>query len=129
MVDGQPVMATAQLLNIEATAIENLDEKWGGLLAKKLAGLVVKEVVGDEVANVTHSPLLGFATKLALYASDQADVRSWNLLPKDIQVARFVVEPGTHRVQLVTVGGPPLPERTVTVAAGKKALLDFRYMP
>ncbi len=129
LVDGQLVMPTAQLLNIETTAIENLDEKWGGMLAKKLAGLVAKEIVGDEIGNVTHSALLGFAAKVALYASDEADVRSWNLLPKDIQVARFTIEPGTHHVQLQTVGGPWLPERTVTVAPGKKALLDFRFMP
>ena len=60
-INGQIAGQTAMLHNIEATAIENLDEKWGGLVAKKVAGLVAKGAVGYGVAKLTKSPLLGRA--------------------------------------------------------------------
>lgn len=130
-VNGVESGQTSVLHDIESTAIENLDEKWGGLLAKKLAGVVAKEVVGKQVENVTKSEALGVLTKLALYISDQADVRSWSLLPKDLQAVRVSVPPGKHRVRLDYVGvdGREPPEREVEVVAGKKVFLNFRYVP
>lgn len=120
---------TAMLFNIEATAIENLDEKYAGLIAKKVAGLVAKEAVGYGVARATDSPILGLITKVALYASDQADCRSWNLLPHDLQVLRIPVEPGDYNIKLHPVGSGTLPVKEVKVVAGQKVFVDFRYMP
>jgi uncharacterized protein len=121
--------STFVLHDIESTAIFNLEEKYGALVAKKLAGIVAKEVVGNQVEKATDSKFLGFLTKLALYASDQADVRSWNLLPKDLQVARFTVNPGTYQVKAIPIGVGALQEKTVQVASGKKIFVCFRFIP
>lgn len=126
---GREVATTAVLHDIEQTAIENLDEKYGGLIAKKIAGVVVKEVIADQVARQTKSEALGFLTKLAMYASDQADVRSWNLLPRDLELARITVEPGTYALSVDPIGAGSLPPKTVQVSAGQKIFVDFRYMP
>lgn len=128
-VNGEIKGNTARLHDIEATAIENLDEKYGGLIAKKVAGVVTKEVVADQVEKRTGSPLIGFLTRVAFYASDQADLRSWNLLPKDLQLARIIVDPGTYRVRLLPEGAGPTPEKSIQVAAGKKVFVNFRYVP
>ncbi len=128
-VNGEFKGVTHLLENIEATAIENLDEKYAGMIAKKVAGLVAKETVGYGVQKVTNSPILGFLTKAALYISDQADLRSWNLLPRDLQILRIVVDAGTYKVRAVPVNASALPEKTVQVAAGKKVFVNFRYMP
>jgi hypothetical protein len=122
---GQPAM----LDNIEKASIEALDEKYAGIIARKVAGIVAKEAVGYAVAQKTNSPLLGYLTKMALYASDQADLRSWNLLPHDLQVLRIPVEPGTYRVRALPGGGAPTPDKTIQVLAGKKVFVTFRYMP
>ncbi len=127
--NGQPQGETAVLENIEATAIQNLDEKYAGLIAKKLAGVVAKELIAHQVEKISDSPLLGFAARIAMYVSDQADVRSWNLLPKDLQVLRIVVDPGTYSVQATPVGAPALPEKIVQVTPRKKVFVNFRYMP
>jgi uncharacterized protein len=129
LIDGAEKGVTAPLHSVETTAIANLDEKYGGMIAKKLAGVVAKEVVGDQVAKHTDSPLLGALVKLGLYASDQADVRSWNLLPRDLQIQRVAVDPGTHVVTLHPVGAGPLPPKTIAVKAGQKIFVNFRYMP
>lgn len=129
--DGASALSakTAMLENIEATAIQNLDEKWGGILAKKVAGVVVKEVAGNAVAKSTGSEALGAMAKLFLYAADQADTRSWNLLPRDLQIVRFWVPAGTYTVDANPVGGRAIQPKTVAVEAGKKAFVNFRYMP
>ncbi len=121
---------TERLMNIESVAIENLSEKWGGLLAKKLGGIVAKEVVGNAIDRQTGNSGIGQLIKLALYVSDQADTRSWNLLPKDLQVARFSVKGGTNSVKIKPVGSPAdLPAKTIQVKPGEKVFVTFRYMP
>jgi len=120
---------TATLENIEATAIENLDEKYGGLIAKKIAGVVAKESLAYGISKQTNSPLIGLLAKIAMYASDQADLRSWNLLPKDLQLLRVPVGPGTYTVRVIPSGASSLPSKTIQVGAGKKVFVSFRYMP
>ncbi len=120
---------TAILHDIEWTAMQNLEEKFGGIIAKKIAGIVAKEVVSDQIGKHTD-PLLGLAAKVFFYVSDQADCRSWNLLPHDLQIARLAVAPGTYQVKVSPVGaGSSLPEKTIQIGAGKKAFVSFRYMP
>ena len=129
-VDGVDRGEAVVLHDIEATAIRNLDEKYGGLVAKKVAGVVAKEVVADRIEKWTNSPLLGFLSKMTMYAVDQADVRSWNLLPRDLQLLRVPVEPGLHEVVLSPVGvGGAIPAKTVQVRPGQKVFVNFRTMP
>ncbi len=127
--DARPVGPTAMLHDIEQTAVENLDEKYAGLIAKKIAGVVAKEVIAHQVEEQSKSPLLGLLTRAALYASDQADLRSWNLLPKDLQMIRVPASPGAHTIRVLPEGASPLPEKTVQVEAGQRVFLSFRYTP
>jgi uncharacterized protein len=120
---------TNRLMDIEAVAIENLKEKWGALVAKKVAGAVVKHVIGSAIDKKTNSGL-GTLLAFALYAADQADTRSWNLLPKELAVARISVPEGTYSVKLQPIGIPnALPAKTIAVKKGEKVFVTFRYMP
>lgn len=122
--------STRVLMDIEAVAIKNLDEKWGGIVAKKIAGAVTKEIIGNQIEKSTNNAGLGALFKLVTYASDQADCRSWNLLPKNLQIARFWVNPGTYEVKATAVGDAAnIAPKTVAVKKGEKAFVSFRYMP
>jgi hypothetical protein len=129
LINRSELAKTEILQDIERTAIENLNEKYAGMIAKKLAGVLAKEVIGDQVARRTGNELLGFLTKAYFYLSDQADVRSWNLLPRDLQLARIPVDPGVHEVQVVPVGSTALAPKKVEVRAGQKVFVSFRYIP
>lgn len=121
---------TEAMMDIEAVAIQNLSEKWGGLLAKKIGGTVAKHMIGNVIDSKTGNSGLGSLIAFAMYAADQADTRSWNLLPKDLQIARISVPAGTYGVSLQPVGVPrPLPEKTISVKSGEKIFVNFRYMP
>lgn len=119
---------TEILMNIESVAIENLREKWAGIVAKKAAGLIAKSMIGSAIDKKTNSGL-GSLLALALYATDGADTRSWNLLPHDLQVSRFSVKGGTYTVRAHPMGSALLPEKTVQVKPGEKVFVTFRYMP
>jgi hypothetical protein len=97
-----------QLFNVEKTAIENLDDKYAGIIAKKIGGVVAKEVVANQIEKRT-SPIFGAIARIGLYAADQADLRSWLTLPKDFQIYRVRVsaDGGTYtvRVQPRNAGG------------------------
>ncbi len=127
--NGESRGETQVLHDIESTAIENLDEKYAGLIAKKMGGVLAKELLAAKVAERTGSRAMGELTRLIMYASDQADLRSWNLLPKDLQILRIPVEPGTYTVRVVPNGAGALPEKTIEVPVGKKVFVNYRYVP
>ncbi len=128
-IDGKDQGMTHVLENIEATAIHHLNENYAGILAKKLAGVLAKEGVAYGIEKATHNKDLGLFAKLFMFVTDEADLRSWNLLPKDLQLFRVAMRPGTYSVRAYPVGGAPLSEKKVTVSAGKKSFVYFRSIP
>jgi hypothetical protein len=91
--------------------------------------VVTKEVVADQIDRQTGNHGLGLLARVLFYASDQADVRSWNLLPQTLQILRIPVEPGNHTVRVLPVGASPLGEKTVAAGKGRKVFVNFRYIP
>lgn len=64
---------------------------------------------------------------IAVAESEQADTRSWVLLPEDIWMARIPVEAGSYEVRIDAGGATPaLPLGTARVEEGAKAFLDCR---
>ncbi len=132
--DGKEMGTTSVLHDIEATAIQNLNDNMSGIIAKKvIAGTIAKESAAYGIEKATDSPLLGLAAKVFFYASDQADLRSWSLLPRDLQILRIPATPGLHtvRVEPIGSGGRPVGriEKTIQVTSGRKSFVTFRYMP
>jgi hypothetical protein len=121
--------STYPVHSIEKTAIENLEENYASMVAKKIGGVVAKEIVANQIEKSTDSPLLGLLAKVIFYATDQADLRSWNLLPKDLQILRVTVEPGVQTVKLEAEGSGEVFEKTVQVRTGGKVFVPFRYIP
>jgi hypothetical protein len=131
IVDGAFAGKPAVLHDIEETAIRNLADNMAGIIARKVvAGTIAKESAAYGIEKATDSPLLGLAAKVFFYASDQADLRSWNLLPRDLQIARIPVQPGLRTVRIEPEGRPSQAmEKSVQVGRGKKVFVNFRYMP
>lgn len=126
------------LFDIESTAIKNLDDKFAGLLAKRIAGVVAKEVIASEVDDHV-SPLLGAALRLGMHMADQADCRSWLTLPKDFQIFRARLEPdkvyhlkwSAQGSGTVTSGGAMVHEKVLEVGknALQKIFVPIRTLP
>jgi len=130
LVNGEKKCQTNVLDNVEETAIKNLEEKYSAIIAKKIAGVVAKEVVAYQIGKAADSPLIQQVARLVFYASDQADLRSWVLLPKDLQVARLTLAPGDYKVSVVPEGdSEKTHEESIQIKKGKKVFLNYRYVP
>jgi hypothetical protein len=125
--DGEAQGKTQVLFDVEQIAIQNLEEKFAGIIAKKVAGAVAKEAVSYGLGQATQSREVQGIARLIFYLADQADLRSWKLLPKDFQVLRVPATPGVHTIQIQA--GREKREKTVQVEPGKKVFVSFRYLP
>ena len=93
------------LFDVEGTAIKDLDEKFAGLIAKRVGGVVVKEVIADKVGRQTD-PILGQLLRFGMHAADQADLRSWQTLPQNFQVFRGRVDAGkAYKIKILPRDG------------------------
>lgn len=110
-IDGKPVARTEILYDVESAAIENLKQKYATLIAKRVAGVVAREVIGNELDKQAQG--LGTLVKFAMYAASQADLRAWMTLPRDFQVARVQLPPGKYKasLRLESSGGEEEEER------------------
>lgn len=89
---------TELLFNLEETAIQQLKTKMATIVGKRVGGVILKEVISNQVEKKTNSPVLGGLTRLALHLSDQADTRSWRTLPAEYQIARLRVPKGEYQI-------------------------------
>lgn len=130
--DGKEVARSELLFDVEAAAFENMREKYAGYIAKRLAGVVAREVIGNKIDE--KQPGLGTLFKLAMFAASQADLRSWLTLPKEFQVARVTVKPGKYRasLRLENVNGEQEAEKdlgeVVVKRPGDLAILSYRSL-
>jgi len=83
---GKQRQRTDIVENIEKRAREDLDEQNAALLAAATARAIAKYQVQKGAAE--QNDLSGILATIITVASEQADVRSWNMLPSSIQIAR-----------------------------------------
>lgn len=74
--------------SVEQAAIQTLDADFGSLMARRAGAFVAKEVVADQIRQ--KDKVLGDIAWLVMHASEKADLRQWSMLPKTIQVIRFI---------------------------------------
>ncbi|MBL7716788.1 MAG: hypothetical protein JNL01_15085 [Bdellovibrionales bacterium] len=128
-VDGKDTQVdTFPLFDVQSIAIQNLQENYDAIIAKKMAKAVTREIVTHKLMH-DDRPGLAALVWIFMAATDQADLRSWQLLPKDLQIARITVDPGVHTVLLNPVGAVATKEKTVSVSAGGKVFVGFRTIP
>jgi hypothetical protein len=101
-IEGVGALGRSQtLFDVEATAIKDLDDKYAGLIAKRIGGVVAKEVVADQVGRHTD-PIFGQILRIGMHVADQADLRSWQTLPQNFQVVRAPVDAGkTYKIKIL----------------------------
>jgi hypothetical protein len=125
---GRTVLAE----NVAAIAVKDLDDRYHRVVAKELARAALKQVEVNKVKKKNW--FLGTALNVVNSANEQADLRSWELLPAQFQIVRLLVEPGFHdHVQLDLVGTVGAVLETVDLGpveleAGESRFLYYRTL-
>lgn len=126
-VDGKRFAETEMLYNVGREAKRTLDADFNYLVAKKIIGVVAKEVLADQIRQKNEA--LGALASIAMHLADQADLRQWSTLPDSIQISKLVLKPGTHNVVIYARGGAgetKVWEGPVTIKKGQKTFLSER---
>jgi hypothetical protein len=97
-VEDGPVVASSEIYSVQDVAIKTLNDDYAALVAGRVAGVVTKAVISDQIAQ--HNQVLGLVSMVALNAADRADVRQWSTLPQTFQFARTFVKAGKYRYSI-----------------------------
>lgn len=120
---------TYVLTDIEAIAMRDLQDQLPILVLKQVLRASAKGAVA-RTAREEGGILGAVAADLYNIVSEQADLRSWTTLPKNVQVARLPLETGVRQLVFVLedAQGVRLEERafTVEVLPGQRVFLDVR---
>jgi uncharacterized protein len=126
-VDGKRQKPTEMLYEVGNEAIRTLDNDFNYLVAKKIIGVVAKEVMASQIRQ--KNELLGAIASIAMHAADQADVRQWSTLPDTFQITKLSLPPGKHKLIFFArgpAGESKIGESEVDVKKEKKIFLTER---
>jgi len=143
-VEGRNESADTHLVeNVEEIAIKDLEDKIGRIYARTVARAIVKytlayaggggagkvaEKFGGKVAGKVTGFLAKKAFAAAASATEEADKRSWQILPAQFRIGRVILPEGSYTINLVLKDqyGNPVGIKTikdVVVKNGKKTFL------
>jgi tetratricopeptide (TPR) repeat protein len=95
---GDADAATEVVENINAVALADLDAQMPMIAARSLARVIAKKKMEDSAAR--DSPIAGALLNVAAVLTEEADTRSWNTLPYNIQLVRMPLAPGHYPLKL-----------------------------
>jgi uncharacterized protein len=136
-INGEVVDAPA-FEDVSARLVRDLESRRAGILGRMVARGVIKYVASREAEEAAEKKggeilgaIIGAVTNAAAVAMEQADTRSWSLLPDQIAVARLRLPAGEHRVQVEVLDAQRMVNRvvdlgTVTVRSGERTFVSQR---
>lgn len=135
--EAAPVpVKTEALTDMQPLTANFLAENHGAMLTRTVIRVVARTITAQETKSAVSggNPLinliLNIGTDLLADQLEQADTRTWFLLPRTVQIARIPVKPGVHslNVQAHDAGGQVLGSRAfdnIAVKPGEKKFLFF----
>lgn len=111
-VDGKLATLLEPAEPIGRIAIRNLQDRKGRITVKAIARATTKylatlaaEKLAEDKGGAAAGLLTRIAGNVAAAVSEQADLRSWQLLPDQILIGRVLVAPGEHSIAAEFHGG------------------------
>lgn len=98
--DGFVHECRSPVLDVARVARDSLEDRMTRMKLAKVAGVVAKFATAELISKATDNESLGFLTYLILLLSDQADLRSWTSLPRELFMCRFDQIPASGQVNV-----------------------------
>lgn len=139
---GHPVGSTEVVADMDALAYRNLNDAYIGIITRAVmrAGIRAASIyaarqaaakqTGGNNSGAAAAELLSLGMTVGFYYMEQADLRSWLLMPSNVQVVRLSLPEGEHKLTFNLIGrsGGAIDkqEATVTIAKGKITFANLR---
>ena len=91
--------------NLEGIAFKSLEDEIARVLFKAIARAVIKETTARQLDGDGDSPA-GLLLRVINLITENADLRSWNGLPREVQMLIAPVETGTGQLNIELDGRP-----------------------
>lgn len=124
---------TSQLMSLQPIVSKALKDQQLSSVIRQALRVAAKNELQNK-AEKEGGVLGGVVASLYNILSERADLRSWNSLPNNVQVARFFVPPGEHSFELSEQGrrvtgqfGQRTTSATNTSAEGNELLDQIRF--
>ncbi|MEZ5064716.1 MAG: hypothetical protein R3B81_08255 [bacterium] len=124
--DGEHAVTTELASDLEAIARHGLEDRSGHILLRTIARGLAKYAMTRAARK--ENEVVGVLTNLLTAATEKADTRSWITLPRTIQVARLVVPPGTHDLEMVCYGPDGHEKERVAFAGVTVGANEVRFL-
>ena len=136
-------MVSELVEDIDAIAKKNLEASMPAIIARSVARVVIKTVANKrarELAsknknedNAMAGMVGALALQVATVATERADTRSWLTLPRNIQLARMSLPPGSYNVKVELLGSNQQVVATqnypgIAIRKGHKTFLSEHYI-
>lgn len=125
--DGRKLAETQEGCDYRVLAVKALKERMPAILARQIARSIAKAVINEQVRQKDSTGLAAFAVMVGNALSEQADLRSWRLMPRHGQVGRFRLAAGEYELEVV-MGAGRAKVRTA-VQAGRPTILHVVAVP
>ena len=108
---------TQRLYDVQAVAEKTLADEYDSLVLRAVARTAMKMSAAEGIALGTRAaagknnrdwigPLVGGLARVLALATEEADIRSWRMLPGEIQLARIWITPGEYAVAIDSKKNP-----------------------
>ncbi len=134
-----------KLTDYEEMALRNFNDNYDTMVGKNVTSLALKFTLaaiaayhaGEKAEEAAGGGLGGFLVKAAVGAGAgagvaatlQPDLRSWRLLPANIQMQRLVLTPGSYPLELILPANSRVASelpKNITIQAGETIFLSVR---
>lgn len=90
--------------DINAISFKVLDERMHLEFSKSLLRVALKQAAAYQIGEASDSPALGAALSVVASASESADTRNWQTIPRTISYVRVPIPKGDTKVNMVMRG-------------------------
>ena len=123
---GESTETTCLVSDTDAIAARALLDRFPILLAKQIARSALKAAATHQL-NRRRGEGTAFLASILALITEQADLRTWSTLPKQVQVARLTVPPGTGQVEIAALPGGG--RASLDIPAGTKHFIILARAP
>ena len=129
-INGQTYM-TDIVQPIDRIAVVDLMDRIGGIFAKMIARRIAKYVASQAAGAATGDKTFALLGNILSNASEQADLRSWRIIPAEIGMVPIVLPAGTYDATITfhSVSGAILEKTTINginISTNKKVFKMYR---
>jgi hypothetical protein len=92
--------------DINAISFKVLNQRMDAEFGKSLLRVAIKQAAAYKIGQSQDSEVLGVALSILASASESADTRNWQTLPRNISYVRVPFSEGRQDVSIILKGGP-----------------------